>query len=566
MTIALEFEKIVKKNPEKIALRSETEGQLSYNELNQYANNIANFISSEVKDSKKVIGICINRSFKMIATMLGVLKAGYAYLPLDPSYPSDRISYMLENSKVDITICDSDSSNSVPDGYYKVVIPDFNYISNKQYCCTDDSALAYIQYTSGSTGNPRGVMISNRSIMNTLTWRINYYSLSEKDTVLQIPSFSFSSSVEDIFSTILSGGTLVLIKSNDLQNMRYLKHLITKYSVTHFLMVPSLYRELLSQLRGNCSLRFVVIAGEQFAKALIQKHYEILPQVYLYNEYGMTETSVACSAYKIQPDDECNVIGHLLPNMKSLIMDKDDDGVGELYISGIGLAEGYHNNQTASDEKFPYINNCRYFRTGDYVEQCIDGSFIYHGRKDSQIKVNGQRINFSEIDYALQMENKVKQSVTTSIKLGDKDKIVSFVMSDIKDSVILKNYLLKKLPKYYIPDFIKILDVYEYLPNKKINIKKMKENFMKELNENIIRNNPIVIELTKILYNLSNGLITKPNLEVDIKEIGLDSISVIRFIAMVEEKFQFEFGYDEIENIKPCSIVKLSKYISALKE
>lgn len=566
MTIALEFDRIVKKNSLKIALKSETEGELSYNDLNHYANNIANFVLSEVKGSHKVIGICFNRSFKMIASMLGLLKAGYTYLPLDPAYPCERISYMLENSKVSIIICDINSSDSVPDGFYKVVIPDLHYISDKEFSCKNASSLAYIQYTSGSTGNPRGVMISNKSIMNTLMWRINYYNLSEKDTVLQIPSYSFASSVEDIFSTLLSGGTLVLIKSKDLQNMNYLKHLISKYAVTHFLMVPSLYSQLINQLRNNSSLRFVVIAGEPFAKALIQRHYEILPQVHLYNEYGMTETSVACSAYKIESNDEANIIGRLLPNMKSLISDKDDDGIGELYISGIGLADGYHNDRTASEERFVYINNDRYFRTGDYVKQCFDGRFLYHGRKDSQIKVNGQRINFSEIDYALQTQNKVKQSITTSIKLGTKNKIISFVVSEEKDSTFFKDYLIKKLPRYYIPDIIKVINEFELLPNKKININKMKENIMKEINENILRNDPTIIELTKILYDLSDALITIPNLDVSIKEIGIDSISLIQFIAMVEEKFQFEFEYDEIDKVQYFSIVELSKYISNLKK
>lgn len=568
MTIASQFSKIVQEKPTKTALLSQTEGEISYNELNHYANYVADLTSLELEDTHRIVGICLKRSFKMIATMLGILKAGHSYLPLDPSYPKDRIIYTLKKSEVKYIMCDADSWEYIPDDYHKILISDFKDINNmhiKEYCCKEDTALAYIQYTSGSSGTPYGVMVTHRAIMNTLMWRIGFYNLSEDDTVLQIPSYSYASSVEDIFSTLLSGGTLVLIDSANLQNLKFLKYLITKYSVTHFLMIPSLYKEFIKQLRGNKTLRFVVIAGEPFTRELIQNHFDTLSHVSLYNEYGMTETSVACTAYKLLSTDDSNIIGSVLPNMKLLIMNKDDDGIGELYVSGIGIADGYHNDLIATGERFEIIDNNRYFRTGDYIKQSSNGNYIFIGRKDNQIKINGQRVNLSEIDYTLHILNEVKYSVTSSIKLNNKNKIITFIMADLKNVHFFKEYLGRKLPKHFLPHFICILDTFEYLPNKKINIKKMKENFKKELNEVTMRNNPIVVNLCQILYDLSDGLISSPDLYKDIQKIGIDSIEFIKFFAMIEEKFNFEFEYDEIEKFNPASISEIAKYIVKLK-
>lgn len=568
MTIISEFLKVVNENPHKISLISEQEGELTYEELNHYANYVSALIL-EYKPKNKIIGICMNRSFKMVASILGVLKIGYAYMPIDPSYPEERIFYTLAKSDLDLLLCDIESNEKISRKIKKIIVSD--YIRNK-FCAygncsnSSDSELAYVQYTSGSTGNPRGVLITNHAIMNTLNWRINYYNLSSTDIVLQVPSYAFASSVEDIFSTLLSGGTLVIIKAKDLTNIKYLKFLIVKYSVTHFLMIPTLYKEIVKELYDCTSLRFVVIAGEQFNRGLIQKHYEVLPHVKLFNEYGMTETSVACIACQIDANDSANILGTFITNMKPLLMNLDEDSIGELYVSGAGLAQGYHNDQVANDEKFVMINNTRYFITGDYVQKTSNDNYMFIGRKDNQIKVNGQRVNFSEIDYALQKLIGIKDSITTFVEMENKKRIISFIITDAKNcnSISIKNELAKKLPKFYLPDFISILNEFEHLPNKKINLKSMKEKYMNEWNDTMLNNNPIIVCLSQMIFDISDGLILKPDLYIDVRKLGLDSITFIQFIALVEEKFNFEFDYDDIENMESVSLNELYKYILTL--
>lgn len=567
MTITNNFQQIVDQHKDKVALISEYEGQITYEELNHYANYVAHKICEQIGGTNPVIGICIHRSFKMIATMLGTLKAGAAYIPIDPSYPKDRITYCLNKSDVDYILCDSNSESVISEEIQKIIIEDFASVQElniAEYTFEDDNALAYIQYTSGSTGDSRGVMVTHKSIMNTLEWRIEYYQLDHKDINVQIPSYAFASSVEDIYSTLLSGGTLIMIKAKDLLNLKYLKHLITTYHVTHFIMVPSLYREFVTHLKNNDSLRFITIAGEQYDQNLVSKHYDMLLHTILYNEYGMTETSVGCLAMRIDRESKPNIIGELIPNMGARIMNFDEDGIGELYVSGIGLAVGYHKDEEGTNQKFVIVDHERYFMTGDYVKRNEDGYYIHMGRKDKQIKVSGQRVNLSEIDNVLNLLDDVVHAVSTIVKIRDSEKILTFIQSKNTDVEYYQKYLSSKLPGYYMPNFIQIVDEFEYLPNRKINIRKMGVDYMEQYNEELLRNNSVVIKLIELLKGCSDKILSTIDLNIDVRKVGLTSIHYIQFVAKVEEAFEFEFGYDDLDQIKPLSIVALYQYINDL--
>lgn len=561
------FKQTVNKFENKAALRSDYEGEMTYRELDYYTNYVAHVVRYNADCVNAVIGICIQRSFKMIAAMIGALKAGFAYIPIDPSYPPDRISYCLDKSDVRYILCDNESKERIPESYFKIVISDYLFIDDKrsvENSWAEEAKLAYIQYTSGSTGNPRGVMIENKAIMNTLQWQIDYYKLDERDIVLQIPSYAFASSVEDIYSTILSGGTLILIKAKDLVNLNYLSHLIGKYSVTHFIMVPSLYQEFVTYLKNYNSLRFVTIAGEQFDQSLVRKHYQIMPNVVLYNEYGMTETSVACFVTKVDVSSMSNVIGEVLPNMQAHIMLPDEDSIGELCVSGVGLAAGYHKDKQGTDEKFILMDEKKFFRTGDYVKKNADGTFVHMGRKDKQIKVSGQRVNLSEIDNVLNLLDCVEYAMSTIVKIKDKAKILTFIQANNRDVNYFKEQISMKLPSYYMPNFIEFVSGFEHLPNRKIDIKKMGEMFMEKYNMELLHNNEIVIKLIEILKEYSDDIIVSVDLNQDVRKQGLSSLQFIQFIAQIEESFGFEFGYDDLDQINPVSIKELYEYINRL--
>ena len=479
MTIVEKFEIVAKYHAKKTALYSDIEGELTYQKLSENINFIANQIQSINVTNNPVIAVCIPRSFAMVSAMLGCLKAGVAYLPLDPSYPLNRILYMLENSHIDTILISEQTDKLFAAPYHKLKINTVDEtIKSEMNLNSKKITLACIMYTSGSTGTPNGVMLSNRAVMNTIEWRIQYYRLNEADIALQIPSYSYASSIEDIFSTLLSGGSLVIVPQEKLLNMKYLKHLIDFYSITHFLMVPSLYKEFVKSLSNQNTLRFVTLAGEPFLSSLSQLHYKSLPYTALYNEYGMTETGVGCMAGEISPDADYITMGKMISNMSALVLEKDERDIGELYISGIGLADGYHYDVVSTSECFIFIENQRYFKTGDIVQQLKDGDYLFIGRNDNQIKRNGQRLNLNEIDKLLQTDNVVKNSKSVAVELYEKKRIICFVQTEKTDNSYFYRLIENNLPSSYKPDYIVTMCEFIYLPNNKININEMKNRFL----------------------------------------------------------------------------------------
>lgn len=473
--IADKFEKIVGLYPTKIAV-IDKENQYSYEDLNKYANYIANQLL-ELADSGTKVAICMKRSFKLIATLMGVLKAGMVYVPFDGDYPSERLKYMAEDSNAEVIICEE--TKSYFECNKKIVLSEEPHYDETMLKKVNRSGFAYIIYTSGSTGNPKGVIVEHESIMNTLKWRIKYYNFTTKDVVLQIPSFSFSSSVEDIFSMLLCGGTLVMIQKKDLLNPKKMAMYMKKYNVTHILAVPTLYAQMIPYLQDT-KLRLVVVAGERITANLIETHYAYLPMVGLYCEYGMSETSVAFSACLLKPNEKRCLIGKPIDNMKFYLKDREDK-IGELVVVGIGVANGYTNCSLEDAERFGNMNNQKTFSTGDYIGIDTDNQLVFYGRKDKQIKINGKRFDLTEIDAILQ-ENELIKNVVSSV--WNENSIITFIESDVFSAEIARDILQQKLPKDFIPRHIEIVHEFNTLPNGKIDIRTLKENFRRKM-ENV---------------------------------------------------------------------------------
>ena len=562
-TIVNEFQRTVTTYPCNIALVSATEGEMSYLKLDEYSNFIAHELLLN-KSEANVVGVFLNRSFALIASIIGVMKAGLTYLPLDPSYPIDRINWMLTTSKVKKIICDDLTKNKLNENY------DILCLNNKYKYCDqnirrcNENEIACILYTSGSTGRPNGVMMTHEAILNTLKWAIKFYELSTDDVALQVPSCSFTSSVQDIFSTLLSGGKLVILDDKKMLNARYLKMISDKYHVTHFDMVPSLYKEYLRIIKNESTLRFVLLAGEPLTPNLVRNHFRTLSAVRLVNEYGMAETCSCCFAKELTASDQIISIGKPIANICYKIMDVDPEGVGELLISGKGLSLGYHNNYEYTCEKYVDINGIRYLKTGDFVRKNEDGDIIYISRKDRQIKINGKRVNMIEIDYVLQNDEQTFDSITIAVLFREKQLIVSFVKSRKNDNEYYFEKLKEKLPVHCIPNYIKIIDDFYYLPNKKIDIKRMSEMVVSELDNANMLSDDRFKKISKIISEVSNGLLNEPNIDKDLRQQGIDSISFIRLLSEIEEQFKFEFGYDDIDSLKTVSIKTLYEYIIAI--
>ncbi|WP_308722804.1 non-ribosomal peptide synthetase [Paenibacillus polysaccharolyticus] len=476
------FEQQVAKTPEAISV-IHGENKISYLELDRRANALAHALDSKGSVRGSIVGVMMDRSPEMIIGILGILKSGAAYLPLDPEYPVHRLQYMLADSKVSILIVDNKTVDLEIPGFngerLNVQSIDYNEPLNKFTCNVEINSLAYIIYTSGSTGNPKGVKITHSAIFNTIHWRINYYSFGLGDNTLQLPSLSFDSSVEDIFSALLAGGTLTLISSKERLDTKALSRIIEEQKITHFLIVPSLYAAILATKPNFASLKSVTVAGEEMHVQLAQDHFNLLPNVRLINEYGPSECSVCTTAYEVKADDREVCIGKPINNMEVYILDNNGSilpiGVpGELYIAGKGLSQGYLNNDENTRLRFvdvPNITNKIFYRSGDLGRWRSDGTIEYLGRIDNQVKIRGHRVELEEIERCvLNLRNTVQASVVKK-RVNDMDRLMLYVVIEANESINeqqLRSELAKVLPGFMLPDYIVFLSELPLTSNGKV--------------------------------------------------------------------------------------------------
>ncbi len=525
------FEKILKRNPNNIAIiHNSTE--YSYATIN----NMANIVADKIGDIKgKKIAVLCEKSALTVASFLGIMKSGNCYIPIDMEYPKKRINYILENSEASILI--SNHENEITKEFKnKIILDKLDYSQKIIYKNKAKPAnYAYIIYTSGTTGNPKGVLIKHKNIINTLLWRKNLYKFNKNTTVFQIPSFSFDSSVEDIFTPLISGGKLILPSTQKIDINKMCED-IKKYNVNNFLVVPSLYKILLKEKYEYLkNMKIVTIAGEDFNNLLVKEHFEKLPNVRLINEYGPTENSVCSTYYELKPNDKDIYIGKPISNCKCYCLNDNlkpyPIGVpGELYVSGPGVSEGYLNKPEITEERFidnPFGGKYKLYKTGDLVEYNSDGNIRFIGRNDNQIKLHGFRIELKEIEQEiLKNSNILDVLVTKKIDLNNKPILVAFVITSKKnyDTNILRKNLQEVLPQYMVPQIVKI-DKFPLTPNGKIDVKSL------PLPE-ITKSNNIkpVSKIEKNMLSVFKELLNNSNLEVsdNIFDIGgADSLDIL---------------------------------------
>ncbi|WP_259418057.1 non-ribosomal peptide synthetase [Bacillus toyonensis] len=487
-TIHQLFQEQVERTPENIAVVFENK-QLTYWELNEKSNQVAALLREKGVKPDTVVGIMVERSIEMIVGMMAILKAGGAYLPIDPEYPEDRIRYMLEDSGIEILL---KQENKQVD--YDLTCIDINVQKIKDrfkenlLSLNKSSDMAYIIYTSGSTGKPKGVMVNHKSILNTLCWRIESYQYSESDITLQMPSFSFDSSVEDIFTTLLSGGKLILIEDIRMNFSKFI-NIIQSNKVTNLLAVPSYYNNLLNTIdKPLVDLRFVTIAGEGFNENLIKKHFQKMPHVKLFNEYGPTENSVCSTICELKQEDQKVLIGKPISNNRVYILDMENNLVplgvaGELCVSGEGLARGYLNRPELTAEKFvpnPFIPGERMYRTGDLARLLPNGNIEFLGRIDHQVKIRGFRIELGEIENQLLKQKEIKEAVVVAREDNNgQPYLCAYFTSETrkKESMLqeIRKVLAQELPEYMIPTFFVQLDKLPLTANGKVDRKALPE-------------------------------------------------------------------------------------------
>ncbi len=481
------FEQIAKEMPDKEALVYNGHS-LSYKELNENANRLARILQSHSIGPDNIVGISLKRSPQMITAVLAVLKSGAAYLPLDPEYPSERLHFMLQDSGASLLLTSSELKNQFPDtGSMPVLSMDrIESIIGQQekenlQTAVHDGNLVYVIYTSGSTGRPKGVMLSHRGLNNLVNAQVKEFRITEETRLMQFASLSFDAAASEIFTTLLSGATLVLADTETLKSGPDLVKFINEKRISTATIPPSVLRVLSPQ--GLDTLQNVISAGESLAVDVAQKWLE--GGRHLINAYGPTEATICASCYQVQPDADHSStmpIGGPIDNVRLYVLDSHMNPVpagipGELYIAGAGLARGYLQRPAMTAEKFvpdPFSDEAgaRLYRSGDLVRWLRDGNLEFIDRIDQQVKVRGFRIELGEIEAVLKEMEGVRDCIVVARGRGDK-RLTAYIISqegtELKQDD-LKYALHHKLPDYMVPAAFMLLEEFPLTRNGKIDM------------------------------------------------------------------------------------------------
>ncbi|HEX8092018.1 MAG TPA: amino acid adenylation domain-containing protein, partial [Blastocatellia bacterium] len=461
--------------------------RLTYAELNERANQLARHLRDLGAGPDVAVGIYCERSLSMVIGLLAILKAGSAYLPLDPSYPKERLSFMVENARVRMVLVE-DESQAVPvSGKAQVVclrrVSEFIKGEDKENLRTevDEENLAYVIYTSGSTGRPKGSMVTHWGICNRLLWAQQQYPIGPNDRVLQKTPFSFDVSVWEFFWPLITGACLVVARPDGHKDPSYLVDLIVNEHITTIHFVPSMLRQILEQENvSTCfSLRRVICSGEALPYEL-QEAFRSRLNASLLNLYGPTEASIDVTYWECKEHERRVVpIGSPIANTRIYILDQNlhlvPPGItGELHIAGVGLARGYIHGPDLTAERFiPNPFGCepgsRLYKTGDLARHLPDGSIEYLGRLDFQVKIKGFRIELEEIESKLKDHPLIRDAVVIARNDGEAGKarpaaerrLVAYAVTDGGQPISIgemRSHIKQALPEYMVPSAFVFLD------------------------------------------------------------------------------------------------------------
>ncbi|TVP65178.1 MAG: amino acid adenylation domain-containing protein, partial [Nodularia sp. (in: Bacteria)] len=477
------FEAQVEKTPDAIALVFANQ-ELTYGELNIRANQLAHHLQSLGVQPETLVGICMERSMEMVVGILAILKAGGAYLPLDPSYPPERLTFMLEDAQLPLLLVQPHLVDELPPHAAKVVNIDTDGVAFANYSqANPDSSIelenaAYVIYTSGSTGKPKGAINTHKGLCNRLLWMQETYQLTSSDRVLQKTPFSFDVSVWEFFWPLCTGATLVVAKPSGHQDASYLVQLIAQQQITTLHFVPSMLQVFLEEpgLEKCDSIKRVICSGEALPWELQERFFERLNSE-LHNLYGPTEAAIDVTAWCCQPNNNEKIvpIGRPIANTQIYILDKQFQPVpigipGELYIGGVGLARGYWHRPKLTNEKFissPFEPEKRLYKTGDLARYRADGAIEFLGRIDHQIKLRGFRIELGEIEAVIAQHFHVRETVV----IAQKNRLTAYVATNQKPNFSLneiRHLLKEKLPEYMMPAAFVVLEELPLSPNGKV--------------------------------------------------------------------------------------------------
>jgi amino acid adenylation domain-containing protein len=567
------FQQQVEQSPDAIALAYEGE-QLTYKELNERANQVAHYLISRGVKAETLVGICMERGFEMIVGLLGVLKAGGAYVPLDPAYPKARLEYMVRDSGAELILTQQRLIEQMPETSAEKVSIDGQWeeISRQSRENTaskvDADNLAYVMYTSGSTGEPKGVMVQHKGLVNLSYAQGELFDVSPEDRVLQFASISFDASISEIMMALSRGARLCLARQSELIPGPEFVKMLEREKISNVTMPPSALAVMPeAELK---EMKTLIVAGETCSAEIVRKWKKGRR---MYNAYGPTETSVCATAGECEGGNRRPDIGEAIKNTNVYILDKEMEIVpvgvsGEIYVGGEGLARGYKGRAEVTADKYrpnPHGGKGeRMYATGDIGRRRDDGKIEYIGRKDEQVKVRGFRIETGEIESALIQHEFVRDAVVSLYNAGNgNNQLIGYVVPEREHEISasdLKQFLSQRIPEYMLPAAFISLSSIPLTPNGKVDRRNLplpdlqRLRVQKDCVAPSTESEMAVAAIWKDVLGLS-----EVSIDESFFDIGGHSLSLVQVQSRLNSRFETDVAM--IELFRYSTIRRLAEYL-----
>jgi amino acid adenylation domain-containing protein len=536
------------------------EQRLTYGELNKRANQLAHYLIKQGIGAEVFVGICVEQSFEMIMGILAILKAGGAYVPLDPEYPKERLTFMLEDTGIQVILTQQSMRDVLPEYSGMIMCLDSDLrvleVESKENPISGATSndLAYVMYTSGSTGRPKGVSVSHQAVSRLIV-NTNYIKLERSDIVAQASTFSFDASTFEIWGALLNGARLALVPKDVILSPEDFASEISERKISVLFLTTAMFNQIAREVPDAFSLlRYLLFGGEVVDTTSVRTVVEAGPPQNLLHVYGPTESTTFTSWYQVEniPENAVTIpIGKPVSNTAIYILDSRLQPVpvgivGELYIGGDGLAREYLNRPELTAEKFvidPFSEkpgSCLY-RTGDLARYLPDGNIEFKGRIDHQVKIRGYRIEPGEIEAVLGQHPDVRETIviTGASHIGDK-RLAAYVVPNEMSGLttkLLRSYLKEKLPDYMVPSFFTLLDSLPMTPNGKVDrdaLPKPEQSISPKEETFVAPRSPLEFQLAKIWGKVLG--IQSVGIRDNFFDLGGHSLLAVRLIAEIKKE------------------------------
>jgi amino acid adenylation domain-containing protein len=583
------FEEQVQRTPDSVAVVFEGQ-QLTYAQLNARSNQLAHYLQSLDVGPEVPVAICMERCPEMVVGVLGILKAGGAYLPLDPAYPKERLAFMLQDAHAPVVLTREHWLESLPDYRGRVVCLDSGWEtivreseSNPVSGATAES-LAYVMYTSGSTGQPKGVVCEHGGLVNYLCW-VNEGPLGDPGLCIPLTTkLTFDMCLKQLFPPLLRGGEVWILPEEILAQPAALLSALAARTKVGLNCVPSLWTAILHAIQSGQAtppgegLAYLFFGGEPLSKDLVARSLSVLPHLQIWNIYGPTETTANASAVRIIPGGEVT-IGRPIANTQIYILNSSRHPVpigvtGELYIGGDGVARGYLNRPDLTAEKFisdPFsaVPGARMYKSGDLARYRPDGNIEFLGRADHQVKIRGFRIELGEIEAELGQHPSIREAVVLAREdVPNEKRLVAYVVADrepLPTTTDLRSFLKEKLPEYMVPVVFVLLDALPLTPNGKVDRRALPspDRSRPELNKAFVApRTPTEELLVEIWAQLLN--IERVGIHDNFFDLGGHSLLATQLVSRVRETFQVEIPLRRL--FEMLTVAGLAESIEAARQ